>query len=142
MSIIPGIDTAAPERTDTSSGSSSEPNRFPVFSSSRRDVLVDLRLEPLRQLLRAHERPARIRRDREPRRHAHAELRHLGQTDPLAAEEVAAALARLLEVIDVRQLAHLRRIFPGPGVEAVTSGPAATGTPLSTPVPAGRTRTA
>ncbi len=36
MSIIPGIETAAPDRTDTSSGSSLEPKRLPVRSSSRR----------------------------------------------------------------------------------------------------------
>ena len=53
VSIIPGIDTAAPERTETSSGSSCEPNRFPVFASSRAHMLVDLVLEPLRQLVRA-----------------------------------------------------------------------------------------
>ena len=36
MSIIPGIETAAPDRTDTSSGSSLEPKRLPVASSSLR----------------------------------------------------------------------------------------------------------
>ena len=35
VSIIPGIDTAAPERTETSSGSWGSPNRLPAFSSSR-----------------------------------------------------------------------------------------------------------
>ncbi len=35
MSIIPGIEIAAPERTDTSSGSCASPKRLPVFSSSR-----------------------------------------------------------------------------------------------------------
>jgi hypothetical protein len=34
VSIIPGIDTAAPERTDTRSGSSGSPNRLPVVFSS------------------------------------------------------------------------------------------------------------
>ena len=34
MSIIPGIETAAPERTDTSSGSSWSPKRLPAFASS------------------------------------------------------------------------------------------------------------
>ena len=36
MSIIPGIETAAPDRTETSSGSSLEPKRLPVVSSSLR----------------------------------------------------------------------------------------------------------
>src|ERR1700690_4167224 len=35
VSIIPGIEMAAPERTDTSSGSSVSPKRFPLFSSRR-----------------------------------------------------------------------------------------------------------
>ncbi len=34
VSIIPGIENAAPERTDTSSGSVASPRRFPVFVSS------------------------------------------------------------------------------------------------------------
>jgi hypothetical protein len=34
VSIIPGIETAAPERTETSSGSSGSPKRFPAFASS------------------------------------------------------------------------------------------------------------
>ena len=34
MSIIPGIDTGAPERTETSSGSAGSPNRRPVAAST------------------------------------------------------------------------------------------------------------
>ena len=34
MSIIPGIETAAPERTETRSGSVGSPKRLPVVSSS------------------------------------------------------------------------------------------------------------
>ena len=34
MSIIPGIEIFAPERTETSSGSDGSPKRFPDFSSS------------------------------------------------------------------------------------------------------------
>ncbi len=34
MSIIPGIETAAPERTETSSGSSGSPSFLPARSSS------------------------------------------------------------------------------------------------------------
>ena len=36
VSIIPGIDTGAPERTETSSGSAASPKRLPVAPSSRR----------------------------------------------------------------------------------------------------------
>ncbi len=42
VSIIPGIEIAAPERTETSSGSSGSPKRFPARSWRRVDVLVDL----------------------------------------------------------------------------------------------------
>ncbi len=35
MSIIPGIETAAPDRTETSSGSTASPKRFPARASSR-----------------------------------------------------------------------------------------------------------
>ena len=35
VSIIPGIETAAPERTETSSGFSPSPKCFPVAVSSR-----------------------------------------------------------------------------------------------------------
>ena len=82
MSIIPGIETAAPERTDTSSGSFVSPKRLPVFGSSAREVLVDLRLEPVRQRLAVrHVRAAGVGRDREARRNRDAHLRHLGEAD-------------------------------------------------------------
>ena len=35
MSSIPGIDSRAPERTDTSSGSDASPSRLPACASSR-----------------------------------------------------------------------------------------------------------
>ena len=70
VSIIPGIETAAPERTETSNGSCGSPKRLPLFSSSAREVLVDLVLEPVGQLAaRRHVRAARVGRDREARRH-------------------------------------------------------------------------
>ena len=50
MSIIPGIEIAAPERTETSSGSDGSPKRLPVFASSRADVLLDLGVEAVRHL--------------------------------------------------------------------------------------------
>ena len=50
MSIIPGIEIAAPERTETRSGSSESPKRFPVLGLERGDVLGDLVHEPVREL--------------------------------------------------------------------------------------------
>ncbi len=66
------------------------------------EVLVDLRFEALGKLTAGgHVGAAGVRRDREAGRNRDAELRHLGEADPLAAEEVATALRRLVEVIDV-----------------------------------------
>ena len=48
-----------------------------------------------------HERAAGVGRDREAGGNGDAELRHLGEADPLAAEQVAAALGGLVEAVDV-----------------------------------------
>ena len=91
MSIIPGIETAAPERTETSSGSCGSPKRLPVCSSRRAEVPFDLLGEPVRELPAVrHVGAAGVRRDREAGRHRDAELRHLGEADALAAEQLAA----------------------------------------------------
>ena len=44
---------------------------------------------------------AGVGRDREPGRHRNAEGRHLGEADPLAAEQLAAPGGLLVEVVDV-----------------------------------------
>ena len=44
---MPGIDSRAPERTETSSGSSASPSRLPACSSSRAERLGDLLVEAL-----------------------------------------------------------------------------------------------
>ena len=108
MSIIPGIETAAPERTETSSGSPGSPKRLPGLLLQARDVIGDLLLEARRQVARAHVGAAGVGRDREPGRHRQPELRHLGEPDPLAAEQLPAAIRRLVEVVDVP--AHGRQI--------------------------------
>ena len=106
VSIIPGIETAAPERTETSSGLPSSPKPLPVRSLERRDVLVDLVVEARGDLTSAREvRATGLGRDREPVRDGDAELRHLGEADPLPAEELTTAARVLAEVEDV---AHLR----------------------------------
>ena len=53
MSIIPGIETAAPERTETSSGSSGSPKRLPALPSSEAMCSCDLVVEPLGELAAA-----------------------------------------------------------------------------------------
>ncbi len=106
MSIIPGIEIAAPERTETSSGSDGSPKRLPVFSSSRRHVLGDLVVEPVRQVAGGHVGAAGVGRDREPAGNRQPERRHLGEADALAAEELAPAGRRLVEVVDEARPAH------------------------------------
>ena len=91
VSIIPGIETAAPERTDTSSGSSGSPKRLPARSSSRAMCSAISSSSPSGRPPVAHVRAAGVGRDREARRHGNAELRHLGEPDALAAEQLAAA---------------------------------------------------
>ena len=79
---------------------------FPGALLEAGDVLVDLHVETLRNLAPVgEERAARLRGDREAVRHGDAELRHLGEADPLSAEELATAARVLAEVEDV---AHLR----------------------------------
>ena len=71
VSIIPGIEIAAPERTERSSGFAASPKPQPVARSRRSDVLDDLVLETGRQRTAAREvRAAGVGRDREARRHA------------------------------------------------------------------------
>ena len=92
MSIIPGIEIAAPERTETSSGSRSSPNPLPVRLLERRDVLVDLVVEARGDVTPGREiRATCLRGDRESVRDRDAELRHLGEADPLPAEKLATA---------------------------------------------------
>ena len=107
MSIIPGIETAAPERTETSSGSPGSPKRLPVLLLERGQVALDLGLEAVRELPAAlRVGAAGVGRDREAGRDGHAELGHLRQPDALAAEQVATSLGGLVEVVDVAVRGH------------------------------------
>ena len=102
VSIIPGMDTAAPERTETSSGSLGSPKRLPDLRSSASTWRSDLVREPVGQnAAGVHVVAAGLGRDREPGGHGHAELRHLGETDPLAPQQLTPSLGGLVEVVDV-----------------------------------------
>ena len=57
-----------------------------------RDGGVDLRVEPLDLAARSHVRAARVGRDREAGGNGDAELGHLREADPLAAEKLAASV--------------------------------------------------
>ena len=73
----------------------------------RAHVLGDLVLEAVRELApRAHVRATGVGRDREAARDRDSELRHLHEPDALAAEQLAPAVGRLVEVVDVLRLLH------------------------------------
>src|SRR5207244_7079145 len=66
------------------------------------EMLVDLFGQPFREpCALAHVCTARLGRDREAGGHGDPELRHLGEPDALAAEELAPAFGWLVEVVDV-----------------------------------------
>ena len=65
------------------------------------DVSVHLLVETGRDVVRDHVRAARVGRDREARRDGDSELCHLCEPDALAPEELATAVGRLLEAVDV-----------------------------------------
>jgi hypothetical protein len=75
-------------------------------------VLVDLLGEALREVAARHVGAAGIGRDREAGGDRDAELRHLREPDPLAAEQLAAALGGLVQAVDVAVRRHGQRIFP------------------------------
>ena len=107
-SIIPGIEIAAPERTETSSGFDGSPNVAAGDAFEPLDVLGDLVLEAGGQLAAARqERAAGVSRDREPGRDRHAEVRHLRQPEALAAEQFPPAGGGLVEGV------HEARSRPG-----------------------------
>ena len=70
MSSIPGIETRAPERTETSSGSSGSPSAFPVRRSSSASASSTSSASPSGELAAGlHVGDAGLGRDREPGRH-------------------------------------------------------------------------
>ena len=73
----------------------------------RGEMLLDLGLEAVGEPAAVrHVGATGIGRDRETGRHRHSELRHLGEPDPLAAEQLAAALGGLVERVDVSDGGH------------------------------------
>ena len=99
VSIMPGIENFAPDRTLTSNGSAGSPSVRPMASSMSGEVAGDLRVEPVRRAAVPQVMPAGVRRDGEAGRHGKAEIRHLGEVGPLAAEKVLEVLVALGEVI-------------------------------------------
>ena len=93
MSIIPGIEARAPERTETKSGSEPPPNDLPTDFSTRASAASTSRSSPAGYLPARRPVGADLRRDREPGRHRDPERRHLREAEALSAEELL-ALAR------------------------------------------------
>ena len=93
VSSIPGIDSRAPERTDTSSGSSPSPKRLPACCSSRPSASATWSAIPVGLgAVGAHVLDARLGRDRESGRDAVGpqNLGHLGDVRALASEQLRA----------------------------------------------------
>ena len=100
VSIIPGIDAAAPERTDTSSGSAGSPRVLPMaFSSAARCSLTWASSSGGRAAV-LQVVAAGVGGDREAGRDGQAQVGHLGEVRALAAEQVLLVLAALAEVVD------------------------------------------
>ena len=98
MSIMPGIEARAPERTETSSGFFGSPSLAPIdfFDLGERGGDLGLQLGRVGVVLLVVV-GADLGGDGEARRHRQPEARHLGQIGALAAEQVAhigAALGR------------------------------------------------
>ena len=118
VSIIPGIENAAPERTDTSSGSVRITEPLARLRFERGACLRDFVHQPVgHHVACGHVRIARFGGDGEAGRHGQAELGHLGEVGALAAEEELLLLRALLEREHVthRVLSHSFSLLLGVG---------------------------
>ncbi len=89
VSIMPGIEARAPERTDTSSGESTSPNFAPTAVPISASAASASCLQTVGQGAAVGVvGGAHLGGDREPRRHGQAEARHLGEIGTLAAEQI------------------------------------------------------
>ena len=128
MSIIPGIENLAPERTLTSSGLAGSPKPLPVRRSTSLDRLEDVVPQAVGELLAVGEVVvAGLGRDREAGRGRQAGVGHLGEAGALAAEEVAhpgVALGRAVAPgVDVALGGLVRTVGAGVAVVAIGRAP-------------------
>ena len=100
----------------------------------RRQVLGDLRVQPLGHGSRRQVGAARLRGDREPGGHGQAQFHHLRQVRPLTPEQVLLVLVTLGEVVDVAR--HCRP-FPSSAARTVCLSDRC-GTNATDDVPGGR----
>ena len=110
VSIMPGIDIAEPERTDTSSGFAAAPKPLPVFFSSSAMLARTSAIRPAGSARVLEVGEARGRRDDESRRNIEADLRHRAQVRPLATQQHLVAAVAVFECADEFRLAHGRVI--------------------------------
>jgi hypothetical protein len=101
VSIMPGIETGAPERTETSRGCSASGRRLDPLQ-----VVLDLAPQPGRELTALEIAVADVGGDGEAGRDGNAERGHLGEPGAFAAEHVlhgrGAIGAALAEEVDER----------------------------------------
>ena len=104
VSIIPGIENFAPERTETSSGSSAcaELAAHRLLEGGR--WVLDLGAQLGRLVAGVEVDLAGLGGDREAGRHREPEVGHLGEVGALAAQQVLHVPAALGEVVDVLRL--------------------------------------
>ena len=101
VSIIPGIENAAPERTETSKGFCGSPKRLPTFSSILRKPSLTWSQRPSGKFFPfVKKRVAGFRRDNETRRHRQTGTRHLAQSGAFSAEQALVLAATFLEKVD------------------------------------------
>ena len=104
VSIMPGMETAAPERTLTSSGLSPSPKCLPGRGLDPVQRVLDLRLQALGELVAVEVAEAEAAGDGEAGRDGDADGGHLGEAGALAAEHVlhggGAVGAPLAEEVD------------------------------------------
>ncbi len=104
VSIMPGIENFAPDRTATSSGSSACPRLLAHGVLERRKVVGDLGCEPDRHPPLGEVLAAGVGADDEARWHRQAEAGHLGEVRALAAQQVLLVLVAFRE--GIHELAH------------------------------------
>ena len=101
VSIMPGIDIAEPERTETSSGLSARTEALAGLLFQRRHVGLGRLPKPVGQVALVQVGEAGLGRDHEARRHVEADLRHLAQVGALAAQQHLVLAVAFVEGIDI-----------------------------------------
>ena len=111
VSIMPGMDMAEPERTETSSGFSAEPKPLPVFVSSSAICLLHVVHDAVGQAVVFEEGEAGLGGDDEAGRDVETDLRHFAKVRTLAAEQHLVLAVAFFEGKDHLAFGHLTLLF-------------------------------